>query len=89
MRFLVMPHSGTLAPTFILRLMDRLGYADQGRQHAAESIVPRIAEGKVKVAVQRVQLFIDALLGFVGLEDAVRRANFLLRLLYGLERSGG
>src|SRR6266849_4079747 len=69
--------------------MDRLAHANQRRQHFRETILLGIAECEVKLAVKRVELFVSTLLGLLRLKNPVRRANFILRFLDGLERSGG
>ena len=58
-------------------------------QHFAKALLLRIAECEIKLAVKRVDLFVDTLLGLVRLIDTVRRADFCLRFLDGLEGSRG
>src|SRR5579862_4994345 len=75
-----------LAPT-LRQLVRRLGDSNQRGQDSAEDAVLGIAEGKIKFAVKQIELVVNPLLGFVRLEDPVRRANFSLRLLDGLKCS--
>src|ERR1700745_4379266 len=67
----------------------RFGQLDESREHLSIVRVLRLAESKVNLAVERIQLVVNTLRRRLRLKYFVLRADRVLRLFNRLERSRG